>query len=184
MDVGKTITTIQCSENHPTFLGESYGFWCQNVILLVAAILAYLAIRSSRAIERRKAAAEVIFSSRKDSEFLASIHKISEIHFSDRNIATFAKHDNNGSPEAQSIRYALNHYEYIAVGIQQGIYDEDIFKHSHYTTVVKLYEHTKSYIDERRRLTERPTAYQEFECLACRWKENPLKHKPIKSVPV
>jgi hypothetical protein len=183
MDVGTTITSIKFLENHPTFLGETYGFWCQNLILLIAAFLAYLAIRSSRAIERRKAAAEVIFSTRKDSDLLSSLHKISVIHFSSTNIATFAKHDKNGTDEAQSIRYALNHYEYIAVGIDQGIYDEDIFKHSHYSTVLKLYEHTKSYIAERRRIIDRLTTYQEFECLACRWKENPLKHKPIKSIP-
>jgi Domain of unknown function (DUF4760) len=139
--------------------------------------------RSSRAIERRKAAAEVIFSTRKDSDLLSSLHKISVIHFSSINIATFAKNDKNGTDDAQSIRYALNHYEYIAVGIDQGIYDEDIFKHSHYSTVLKLYEHTKSYIAERRRIIGRQTTYQEFECLACRWKENPLKHKPIKSIP-
>jgi hypothetical protein len=169
MDVGKTTESIKYTESHPTILGESYGFWCQNLILLLAAFFAYLAIRSSRAIERRKAAAEVIFSTRKDSDLLSSIHKISAIHFSSTNIATFAKNDKSGSDEAQNIRYALNHYEYIAVGIDQGIYDEDIFKHSHYSTVLKLYEHTKSYIAERRRVIASVTTYQEFECLACRW---------------
>jgi hypothetical protein len=173
---------VRCLENHPTILGETYGFWCQNLILLVAAFVAWKAITNSRAIERRKASAEVIFSSRKDSDLLSSIHKISVIHHSSTNIASFAKHDKSDGEEARCIRYALNHYEYIAVGIDQGIYDEAIFKSSHYSTVLKLYEHSKSYIDERRRIIGKTTTYQDLECLALRWKEDPLEHKPIRSM--
>jgi hypothetical protein len=163
-------------------LGETYGFWCQTIGLFLAAFFAWLAIRNSRAIERRKAIAEVIFSSRKDTDLVQYVRKIAEIHSSSTNIASFAKQDKIETPETKAIRYALNHYEYIAVGISHGIYDEEMFKSSVYSTVVKLYEHTKPYIEERRKLTGRITAYQDFECLVIRWKAHPLVHKPIRSV--
>ena len=92
----------------------------------------YIQIRSSRAIERRKAA-------------------------------------------------AVNHYEYVAVAIRQGIYDETIFKNASYTTLIKLYDRTKPFIDEMRRI-KAPTVWQEFEWLMLRWKACPLPVKKFKSI--
>ena len=91
------------------FLGETAGFWCQTLVLLAAAVFAYIQIRSSRAIERRKAAAEAIFDARKDKELIEARRRITTLHASDKNMAAFAKAE--GSEEITILRYALNHYE-------------------------------------------------------------------------
>lgn len=160
-------------------LGETYGFWCQTLVLLAAAIFAYIQIRSSRAIERRKAAAEAIFAARRDRRLTEARRKITALHAEDKNMAAYAKAD--GSPEISILRYALNHYEYVAVAIRQGIYDEAIFKNASYNTLTKLYDRTKPFIDEMRRIKS-ATAWQEFEWLMLRWKADPLAVKKFKSV--
>jgi Domain of unknown function (DUF4760) len=178
--MAETIATTQQPEPSPRIWGETYGFWCQSLVLFAAVVVAVVAIISSRITERRKASAAVLFSSRKDSELLDSLRRVTALHEGDQSIGAFAKREKNETVEAKSIRYALNHFEYVSVGISQGIYDEKIFKQSNYTTVIKLYERTKPFIDETRRVRGTETLLQEFECLACRWISTPLKHKPLK----
>ena len=179
----QTMCTVTPSRPAETrLLGETYGFWCQTVALIAAAVLAYLALRSSRAIERRKAAAEAIFAGGRDEELTEAVRHIAVLHLGDRNIAVWGKEENKNSEEAKIIRYALNHYEYVSVAISQGIYDEIIFKNAMYTSLTKLYDRTKPFIDSIRQRRGENTAWQEFECLACRWKQKPLKTKTIKSV--
>jgi hypothetical protein len=82
-------------------LGETYGFWCQTVALIAAAVLAYLALRSSRAIERRKAAAEAIFAGSRDKELTEAVRHIAVLHLGDKNMAVWGKEENKDSEEAK-----------------------------------------------------------------------------------
>lgn len=161
--------------------GESEAYWVQTGVLFLAVVVAVVALIVAKRTERKKAAAAVLFASRKDSELISAVRKIAALHQSDNSMAMWAKKEKSGSEETKSIRYALNHYEYVSVGISHGIYDEEIFKSSNYTTVVRLYDRTKPFIDEIRK--SHLTAWQEFEGLACKWKNAPLKHKPVIAVP-
>jgi hypothetical protein len=176
------IATTQQPDPPATLLGETYGYWTQTVVLLAAAFLAYMSIKTARAIERRKAAASALFSSKKDEELTQAIRHVAQLHDGDKKIGPLARKEHFDSDDAKRIKYALNHYEYVSVGILYGIYDEAIYKASSYTTIVKLYERTKPFIDEARKVTGSPTTYQEFECLACRWQNKPLQHKQITAV--
>lgn len=181
MVVETVATETHYEKPHYTLLGESYGFWCQTLVLLIAAVVAYMALRNSRAIERRKAAISSIMGARRDSQLTTCIRRVAQLHEGDQSIAVFARKDKIDTPEAKSIRYALNYYECVAVGIFEDIYDEEILKSGVFSTVVKLYDRTKPFIDELRSVNNRTTTFQEFECLACKWKNDPLKHKPIRS---
>lgn len=176
---GNTATLVVPAAPEHKFLGETYGFWCQTLVLFAAAVFAYVQIRSSRKIERRKAAAEAIFASRNDKELKEARSMIKALHAGERKMSAYAKDEN--SEEIKIIRYALNHYEYVAVAISQGIYDEAIFKNAMYTTLTRLYDRTKPFIDEVRK-SRAETAYQDFECLMVRWKADPLKVKRIRAV--
>lgn len=179
----ETIASTGVPEPIHKILGEPYGFWCQTVVLLIAAVIAWIAIRTSRSLERKKAAAQVIFSSRQDEQLTAAVHTISLLHESDKNMATYAKKENQGTDQSKAIQYALNHYEYVSVGISQQIYDEQIFKHSSYTTVTNLYNRTRTYVDAVRKEIDSNTTWQEFQCLACRWLNDPLEQKVVRSMP-
>lgn len=63
-----------------------------------------------------------------------------------------------------------------------GIYDEKMLRESSWSTAVNLYAVVKPFIDEARRIYSRPTMWQEFEWLACRWKDKPLQKKTIKAL--
>jgi hypothetical protein len=107
--------------------------------------------------------------------------QIAKISLGDTNIASFAKAAARETEEAKNIRYALNQYEYICVGIEQDVYDEEVFRGAMYSTFVKFYDRAKPFIDEARRTAGRDTIYQEFECVACRWKHKPLRAKRLKT---
>lgn len=177
-------TALVPSKELPTlFWGETGGYWCQTGLLLLTAILAGVAIVSARRIERRKAAVLAIFESRQDTELIRGLRRIAVLHddpaVNMRNLASKAQKDQD---DAKVIRYVLNHYEYVSVGIQQDIYDEQIFKDSICGVVVSLYERTKPFIVKVREEENRLTIFQEFEWLACRWKEKPLAQKKIKGL--
>jgi Domain of unknown function (DUF4760) len=178
--------TCQIEHSEPSkLLGETYAYWCQTFTLVAAAIVAFLAIRTSRAIERRKAAAAAVFAGKSDEALTKAIRHIAALHDGDRNMAAFARKDNIDSQDSMHIRYALNHYEYISVAIAQDIYDEELIKNSIYSTITRLYIRTKPYIDEvRKQPGAGATIYQDLECLACKWIATPLKHKAVKTLPV
>jgi|GEM_PF-1397355 len=182
MTTPTTVELVVPAQAEHKLLGETYGFWCQTGVLLLAAFFAYLAIRSSRIIERRKAAMTAIFASRRDKELIDAIRKIAKMHESSTNLAMFAKNDRIDTEESKTIRYALNHYEYVSVGIAEGIFDEEIFKNASFGTITKLYSHTRQFIEEVRNEKDSKTTWQEFECLASRWLGKPLTHKPIRAV--
>lgn len=179
----KTIASAHAPEPIPRVLGEPYGFWCQTLVLIVAAIIAWIAVRTARSLERKKAAAGVIFSSRQDERLTDAVHTVSQLHDGDKNIAAYAKKEHRDTVQSKALQYALNHYEYVSVGISQDIYDEQIFKNSSYTTVTNLYKRTRAYIEAVRREIDSKTTWQEFECLACKWMDDPLEHRAVRSMP-
>lgn len=181
----QTIATVGIPKLDPKIWGESYGFWCQTGMLALAAIFAWVAIVSARRIERKKASIELIFDAKSDDELTKALRLIASLHQADTSMSSFAKKAKIDSEESKSIRYALNHFESVGVGICHGIFDDKTFKSSQYTTVTRLYDRTKSYIDTiRKEPGGSITNFQEFECLAVRWKQKPLQNKPITSVQI
>ncbi len=66
----------------------------------------------------------------------------------------------------------LNHYELIAISINQNILDEFFYKEWMRSTYIKHYKESKAYIDGTRE--ESPKAYVCFQELAEKWdKETP-----------
>ena len=93
----------------------------------------------------------------------------------------FAKSRKTNTRENKSIRYVLNHYEAISVGMQSGIYDEEMLRNTSYNTIVNLHKRAAPFIDAIREESGRVTLYQEFRWMAERWEKKPLKQKEKKS---
>ncbi len=136
-------------------------------------------IRLIREIARRKNSTDVLLSSRQDSYYTSSVIAISKVHNDPNddinNYAVLKRTD----PVAREIRYVLNQWEHISVGIQNNIYCEKILKESSGTSLVRLYDMTKIFIDTINTDPAYPskTAYQEFKWLAKKWKNKPNKVK-------
>ncbi len=131
----QTTATVGIPKPEPKIWGESYGFWCQTSVLAGAAVLAWIAIVSSRRIERKKASMELIFEGKHDKELSAALRMIAALHDGDTKMSTYAKKENLDKDESKHIRYALNHFESMGVGIFRGIYDEKTLRSSQYSVV-------------------------------------------------
>lgn len=148
-------------------------------MLVIAAAIAVISIVNSRHIARKKQSIDMLMDMRCDKLMNDALATISKLHNNDEGLRKFAQPSNRASEEAEHLRLALNHFEYIAVGIRSGIYDEILVKDGIYTTIVDTFFKTEPYIKAVRQVTNRETIYQDFECLARRWDNKKLqKRKP------
>jgi hypothetical protein len=171
---------------------DEAGFWSwlvgilsngafRNTIVIIGVLVAVVSVLSARATARKKQAADLLFDSRTDKELVNGLRLIAKLHEDcNVNMRSFAQKGAGESAEAEAIRYVLNHYEYVGVGVQAGIYDESMLKNGSYNTVIKLYQRAKPYIESVREVSGRPTLYQEFQWLAKRWEDNPIEQKKKK----
>lgn len=154
----------------------------RNLSFLVGVGVAVASVLSAKSTARKKQAADMLLSSRCDQELMKGLRKLAVLHEdANVNMRAFGKKDQVDSEEAQSIRYVLNHWEYVSVGIQAGIYDEQMIKEASCGTVTKLFERALPFIAALREENARPTIYQEFEWLAKSWDASPLKSKKRKT---
>lgn len=152
----------------------------RNISFLFGVLVAIISVLSARATAKKKQSADLLSSSRSDEELVNGLRCLSSLHNRpDANIRQYALDANANSDEAKSIRYVLNHYEYVAVGLQSGIYDETMLRRASHNTVVSLFTHARPFIEALREHKNRPSLYQEMQCMAERWQElgQPKKHK-------
>ncbi|SOC56483.1 protein of unknown function [Chromohalobacter canadensis] len=150
----------------------------------LALIVAVVSILNAKAIAKKKQTADLLFHIRTDDLYINSVRTVLGLHNSEANIRLWAteesKQDTDTVEKVQHIRYVLNHYERLSVGLQEGIYHEGMLKKSQFGTITKTYDCAKPFIEGIRERTKSDTAYQEFEWLAKRWEKSPLRKKKKK----
>lgn len=150
----------------------------RNLLVFSGIVVAVVSVISAKQTAKRKQTADLLFGTRADAELSAGFKLLQRLHnATDINIRVYAKKDKNDSDEANKIRYVLNHWERVCVGINQGIYDEKMLHESSYSTVIGLYSQASPFIQAVRENTGKDTYYQELECLYNSWKEKPLVSK-------
>lgn len=148
----------------------------KTVGLFVGILVAVASVWTMRVVARKKQTADFLFVSRTDKQLLDGNKCLSELHNSpDKNMRHFACREKIDTDECRHIRYVLNHYERIAIGIQEGIYDDRMLKKATYNSALRLYAQAKPFIDSVRENEKTNTYYQEFEWLVKSWKSKPLK---------
>lgn len=118
---------------------------------------------------------DILNSYQKDGDIVLAVAEVGELKKHASNHVQSLAHDISGNTE--HIRKVLNYFESIAVCVDAKIYDDKIIKTTMYSTVVTIWDTCLPYIEERRKLKNKPTFYQELELLVVRWKKEPLKHK-------
>lgn len=155
--------------------------------VLISASLAFLGtlyiIKSNKLNARRKNAADIICAVNDDKLMVEGLEAIRTIMNGENASTVFASLGNIKVNEEfraiqTSVSYVLNRYEYIAVAIACGTYDEEIIKRSSYNKLIRIYDQCKPMIDTARSATGKDTIWSEMEDLAKRWKERPLKTDP------
>jgi hypothetical protein len=147
----------------------------RGIILTSGVVVAIASVWSARNTARKKQTADAIFASRTDTNLVEGLRCVSQLHESDNsNLRFFGKADKLESDEVKKMTYVLNYYENVSVGIGAGIYDEAMWRKAQYSTVTRLWDKARPFIEEIRETRRQSTMYQEFEQLATRWKANPL----------
>jgi hypothetical protein len=145
-----------------------------NVVVGIGVIVALLSILHAGRIARRRESASMLFTTRSDTK-LQDGAKLLDSLFGQKNQPSIDSLANDkNSEEYRAVMYVLNHFESLSVGIQSGIYDEEMLKQCWCGLTICIYDQTHGLITKVRQ-GGRSTCYQEFEWLAKRWKEKPLK---------
>lgn len=144
--------------------------WFRSLSFLLGVTVAVISVLTVKATAKRKQSADLLFASRADKELMSGMRCLAAIHErADANVRAYARKDQGGTEEAKSIRYVLNHWEYVSVGVQAGIYDEKMLWNASYNTLVGLHRNARPFIDALREASGRSTLFQEVQWLAERW---------------
>ncbi|GHT89783.1 hypothetical protein AGMMS49545_01020 [Betaproteobacteria bacterium] len=122
---------------------------------------------------RRRATVDHIIHQKTDRELLDAIQLVYKMH--DDNEVFSKYHDQKETPEYKAILLVLNNHEFIALGIRRRAFAETIYKELQCSNFLKVWNSSAGIVEELRKSSGRETLFQEFEWLAKRWKENPLK---------
>ncbi|MEZ0150139.1 MAG: DUF4760 domain-containing protein [Candidatus Reddybacter sp.] len=137
---------------------------------------AWLSIIAAKNRERKKNTFQMIGESSKDPLLQRAFKVVKELHEHEKDeVKQFANKHRHEAEEAVAIRYMLNHYEYVCIGMKMGVYDEDVLFTSQKTIILGSHSKCEQYIQELRTQTSVPTSYIEIEALAERWQDKKLK---------
>ncbi|WP_085637981.1 MULTISPECIES: DUF4760 domain-containing protein [unclassified Pseudomonas] len=162
------------------------ALWCHIVdilsseafrgfMIMTGVVVAITSVISARNTARKKQTADMMFGTRSDDMLSEGYKCLQRLHNSDdSNIRALAKDGKKQSDDANQIRYVLNHWERIFVGLRQGIYDENMLREANYNTVLRTYAQARPYIEAVREEEQKNTYYQCLERAAKRWKKKPL----------
>ena len=138
--------------------------------ILASAIGVALMIRTNRMIARQRAVLDLIVKEQTDADMIRARKTFVNLK-QQGHIAQYASQDKIGGDEASQIRFILNMYEVVAIGIKKSAYDEMIYKDWCRTTAVKDWMACKDFIHTYQREVN-PKIYAEFEALDKRWATN------------
>lgn len=155
------------------WLGETWGFWIQTGAFVLSALAGVAVIYYNGKQGRLRATIDLIIHQKSDKALLACVDQVYKLSGSKVQFSNYASdHD---SEEFKCILKVLNNHEFIALGIRQKTFDENIYKKMQYSNVMKVWRSSAGIIGEIRNSQGIQTLFQEFEWLAKRWEKNPLK---------
>lgn len=174
-------------------------YFLQLLVIIVSAYIAFSTISASKATARERATLDTILDDNKDEELYEAkilvhdFNKNPQAYFDSKNDKTskrdtlaqlFAVDGSKLTPTEHEVRKALikalNRYEFYAIGINNGLFDESLFKRMHCSNILRLWETSDTAVTQLRNFAKVDTLFKDLEKLAVRWKANPLKSEDIK----
>ncbi len=147
------------------------------VTSLLAAFFSVVTIRSSRKTVRQKNAIDLMMDFTKSDTLVPSFALLRSIHNdTSRSIETLAKGEEN-SEDKRHTRLLLNYLENVAIGIRNGIYDEQIIRDNRRTLILHTWEMALPFVERQRSKDENKHYYEHLEWLVCRFKSQPPRLK-------
>lgn len=154
----------------------------QAVILFLGLGITALTIWSNRQDNRKQATLQLILHQRSNKELNQAIDLMAKLAREQQKQNEFAdlssyleKFDTS---EREAILMVLNYREFVAVGINTGVIHEETYKRAYYNLMLRDWKYLANTVNAiRNSPTGKPTNFKDFELLAQRWKNKPLKIK-------
>ncbi len=163
MDICTSVTTQLASEAF------------RNMLLMTGVLVAIISVIKVQSTAKKKQTADLMFGCRMDEQLRLGNEMVATMHDPAGSIKDLLKPERADGDETRAVKYVLNHWERICVGINEGIYHEEMLRQANRTNVVNLYRKAKPFIDAVRHQTGKKTFYKDFEKLALKWEKKPLK---------
>lgn len=154
------------------WLGETWGFWIQTGAFLLSAIGGVAVIYYNGRQARTRALIDMLMQHKSDKDLIEATRHVYALQ---SNGGRLSHHVDKDSDERKDILKVLNTQEFIAVGVRMRAFDEKVYKQMQCSNVLRLWSASKGFIHELREADQRPTIFQDFERLACRWEKKPIK---------
>jgi hypothetical protein len=165
---------MECQETAKAvfWLGETIGFWIQTGAFFLSAVGAIAVIYYNGKQARVTSLINLLLQQKSDVSLIEATRRV---HSLKANGTALSHHVNNDSEERKDILKVLNNQEFIAVGIRLKVFDENVYKQSQCTNLLRLWDVSRGFIHELRSADGKDTIFQDFEQLAVRWEEDPIK---------
>lgn len=146
-----------------------------TVVLSVSALIAIWAIHRNQVVNRRRATVDFVMRERDSKKLWAARDVVSGL-LENGELESYATTEHLKSDEGKAILELLNHREFIASGIRENALDFKLYHRMQRGIVVKEWGQLKGFVANIRKNDQRGnTLFQEFEWLADKFKNKPLK---------
>jgi hypothetical protein len=101
----------------------------------------------------------------KDESLLRAKKRFNELTKEDGGLAKWADEKNWASDQTEAIRVVLNQFELVAVGVQRGILDLEIYRRWYKSGVLRHWAQAAPFVMAMREKLNNPMVFYEFEQL-------------------
>lgn len=122
---------------------------------------------------RKRATIDMIVMERNDQHLQEAISKVNDLSKDPGKIlATYVSEEPQDRLTRQCILRVLNQREFVSSGVLNGALHKGMYKNFSYSMFLRDWSNLKGFIYELRKMRSAPTAFQEFETLAKKWKKS------------
>lgn len=170
------------------------GFWWVSPLVIavsavVAAFISVSSIRANKEIARKRATLDLIERSESTEYYQDLYRSFTEVRKDPRGLEQLVDVTN---PEMvrqrQKVINYFNHYELMAIGIEQGVLDEGVYKSFMRSTLVRDWFEASAFIAHLRTPTpdsgaevSAARAFSKFEALAVKWSPEVQMRLPLET---
>ncbi|STZ08652.1 Uncharacterised protein [Moraxella caprae] len=126
---------------------------------------------------KKRATIDMIMAERNDKLLQEAIASVNQMAKEDVIFAIYASDDESNFEKRKHIIKLLNQREFVSAGVLGGALHETMYKNFSYSMFLRDWNNLKSFVYELRQKRKNPTIFQEFELLAIKWQNKPLKTK-------
>ena len=146
---------------------------------VAAVVVTVWGILSQRAISRRRATLDFIARTESDADLIEARQTFISLARAPGSLAPWADEAKEKLDEVRSIRLVLNEFELIAIGIQRGIIDSELYRRWYRSGTIQYWTFAAPFILALRARTNNDALYHEFEEMVRWFRDNRMPRRNI-----